>query len=106
MTVAAGLLKLQQRFLSGLERRTADLAAMLYGSADPQSLMRMFHSLAGIGGTYGYQRITDVSRLCELLCSNVIEQHRAISLPEKEDLERAVIEIRAFAPAPSLPIAA
>jgi len=53
MNAMPGLLELQKRFLAGLERRAADLTTMLNGSADSESLMRMFHSLAGIGGTQG-----------------------------------------------------
>jgi HPt (histidine-containing phosphotransfer) domain-containing protein len=97
MTIAAGLLDLQQRFLLGLERRVSDLTTTLRGSADPESLMRMFHSLAGIGGTYGFPRITDISRQCELLCANVTEVGRTISFAEKKHLRRAVGEIAATA---------
>ena len=95
-------MELQQRFLVGLERRVTDLTTTLNGSSDPEPLMRMFHSLTGIGGTYGFPRITEISRFCEALCVTGIEEQRAITLAEKEQLRRAVVQIRASA----MPIAA
>jgi chemotaxis protein histidine kinase CheA len=97
-TAPNGFLELQGRFMAGLERRTTDLTTTLDGSADPESLMRMFHSLAGIGGTYGYPRITELGRSCEALCVSAIDERRSISSAAKERLRRAVAEIRAFAP--------
>jgi hypothetical protein len=94
--------ELQQRFLVGLDRRVTDLTTTLNGSSDPEPLMRMFHSLTGIGGTYGFPRITEISRSCEALCVAGIEEHRTITLEEKEQLQSAVVQIRASA----LPIAA
>jgi hypothetical protein len=98
MTAADRFLELQRRFLAGLQRRATDLMAMLDGSADPESLMRMFHSLVGIGGTYGVPQITDLSRPCEALCVSAMEQHRTFSFAERERLKHAVAEI-ASAPA-------
>jgi chemotaxis protein histidine kinase CheA len=96
VTAPDRLLELQQRFLAGLERRVTDLTTTLNGSADPDAVMRMFHSLVGIGGTYGFPRITEISRFCETLCLNVIDQQRTMSSAEKERLTRAVAEIRAL----------
>ena len=95
MTTVPGdrLLELQQRFLVGLERRTNDLTTTLTGSADSESLMQGFHSLVGLGGTYGFPRITEVSRTCEALCVKAIKRRRALSSVEQEKLMRAVIEI-------------
>ena len=108
MNAMPGLLELQKRFLAGLERRAADLTTMLNGSADSESLMRMFHSLAGIGGTYGFPQITEISRFCEALCLNAMEEQRAITLGEKEHLSGAIVKLRASAarPAERLPVAA
>ncbi len=48
------LAELQQRFLTGLERRLGEIVNVLAGTHDTESLMRMFRSLAGIAGTYGF----------------------------------------------------
>ena len=92
------LLVLQRRFLDGLERRLADMTAELDGGADPQVLMPMFHSLAGIGGTYGFPRITDISRRCEELCVMAIAETRFLAPLETQCLIEALVSIRAAAP--------
>jgi chemotaxis protein histidine kinase CheA len=94
------LLELRRRFLTGLERRSSDLTAMLRGSADPESLMRMFHSLAGIGGTYGFHQVTDISRLSEALCQNAMAEQRAITVTEKQELADAIAKLRETAARP------
>jgi Hpt domain len=100
------LLELQQRFLVGLEVRLTDLTTTLDGSSDPDLLMRMFHSLVGIGGTYGFPQITEISRFCEAACVNVIEKERTMSFDEQEHLRRAVAEMRVFAASGPVTIAA
>src|SRR5438132_8694306 len=87
--------ELQQRFLVGLDRRLADLKTTLDGSADSESLMRMFHSLAGIGGTYGFSKITEISRSCEMLCNAALEEHRCVASEERQYLCNAIGDIRA-----------
>lgn len=72
---------LQERFVTGLERRVAQLDDCLNtfrqcaGGAVSESIldamMRGFHSLAGIGGTYGFDEITDLARRGELLCRSI-----------------------------------
>lgn len=69
---------LQERFVAGLDRRVAQLSAnlaTLAGSAGQSSALetveemtRGFHSLAGIGGSYGFHQITDVARIGETAC--------------------------------------
>ena len=86
--------ELQQRFLVGLNRRVTDLTTTLSVSADPEPLMQMFHSLTGIGGTYGFPRISEISRSCEALCVVCIEEHRAIRAAEREQLLTAVVQIQ------------
>jgi len=97
MTISAHprMAELEQRFLVGLGRRTSDLSVALNGAADSESLMRMFHSLVGIGGTYGYPAITETSRACEALCLNAMEEHRAITFDEKKRLGAAIVSIAA-----------
>lgn len=96
------LLVLQHRFLDGLERRLADMTASLDGGADPEVLMPMFHSLAGIGGTYGFPQITAISRRCEQLCVMAIAEMRPLAPLETECLVEALASIRAAAPAPAV----
>jgi chemotaxis protein histidine kinase CheA len=67
---------LQERFLAGLARRVERLSGCLGQLADSASdeaklaiideMTRGFHSLAGIGGTYGFHRITDIARIGEV----------------------------------------
>ena len=92
------LLELQRRFLDGLERRLADMAAALEGGAVPETLMPMFHSLAGIGGTYGFPQITEISRRCEQLCLMAMAQKRPLAPLEIDCLSEALAGIRAAAP--------
>ncbi len=91
------LLELQARFLSGLERRLTDLTELLSGAADPEALMRMFHSIAGIAGTYGFHRITDIGRSCEDLCVSAIDSTRTLTISEVNALKNAVVAIQACA---------
>ena len=78
-----------------MERRLAEMTAALEGAADPEALMPMFHSLAGIAGTYGFPQITDISRSCEQLCVMAIEKARQLTPPETECLIEALGNIRA-----------
>jgi chemotaxis protein histidine kinase CheA len=87
--------ELQQRFLEGLQHRLTDLTQLLVGSADPDLLMRMFHSLAGIGGTYGFHGVTDMSRSCENLCLKATYEQRPLTAAEVHQLEEAIVGIRA-----------
>ena len=93
------LAELQRRFLDGLKRRVADMAALLGGAADPKALMPMYHSLAGIAGTFGYPQITEISRRCEELCLVAIAEVRPLVPLETECLIAALESIRAAAPA-------
>jgi hypothetical protein len=95
---ASRLQELQQRFLSGLDVRLGNITATLEGFADPGSLRLMFHSLAGIGGTYGFPRITELSRFAETLCAGVVDERREITSNEKNVLRRSVLDIQASAP--------
>ena len=93
-------LQLQRRFLDGIERRLADMTVELDRAANADALMRMFHSLAGIGGTYGFQRITEISRRCESLCAAALEQRRAMQSKEKITLHLGVAAIRGITAGP------
>lgn len=88
------LLALQRRFLDGVERRLADMSTELDRTADTDALMRMFHSLAGIGGTYGFPRVSEISHTCETLCAAAMEEKRPMRSAEKISLHLAVAAIR------------
>ena len=75
---------LQQKFVTGLDRRLVHLSGCLatisHDGLDVRAveeMMRGFHSLAGIGGTYGYGSITDAARRGELVCRAAQELGRA-----------------------------
>ena len=93
-------LELQRRFLDKLERRLADMATELDRTADADALMRMFHSLAGIGGTYGFPRVSEISHGCEQLCAAAMEEKRPIFSKEKVSLHLAVASIRGITAGP------
>ena len=91
------LAELQQRFLASLDRRLNEMTDLLSGTVEVEALMRAFHSLAGIGGTYGFPRITDISQRCEAMCVMVIEERRELLPLETECLNEAIANIRAQA---------
>jgi HPt (histidine-containing phosphotransfer) domain-containing protein len=94
------LAELQQKFLTGLERRLGEITNTLAASRDTESLMRMFHSLAGIAGTYGYHRITEISRECEEFCSGAISDMRGLTA---EDVGRLQCSVEAMGEAREFP---
>jgi HPt (histidine-containing phosphotransfer) domain-containing protein len=57
---------LRERFLSGLQQRVDEMHAAL-ATGDVQTLARQLHSLAGIGGTYGFMEVTELARKAERL---------------------------------------
>jgi chemotaxis protein histidine kinase CheA len=69
---------LHDRFVAGLEGRLARLNSCLAALREQhdnddtpdtvEEMMMGFHSLAGIGGSYGYASITDVARDGEMAC--------------------------------------
>lgn len=67
---------LRERFVSGLGRRIPDLIELLdsleIDSTTVDPVMRAFHSLAGIGGTYGFPDVTTLARQAEVRCDEWI----------------------------------
>lgn len=67
----AALAFLREKFFSGLSTRTRDMRAAIdalavSGSGEAEErIARMFHSLAGIGGTYGFHEITFLAKAGE-----------------------------------------
>src|SRR6184192_2863008 len=97
-------IELQQRFVVGLERRLSEVTDSLAGARNPESLMLMFHSLAGIAGTYGFHRITRVSRECEEFCVAVMSANGTLTDENIGRLQRSVETMREAqaSPEPSL----
>lgn len=58
---------LERRFAEGLVRRLATLTELL-ADRDLEGARQALHSLAGIGGTYGHPRVTEVARRGEHSC--------------------------------------
>jgi chemotaxis protein histidine kinase CheA len=87
-------LALQRRFLDGVERRLADMTTEIDQTADADALMRQFHSLTGIGGTYGFPRVSEISRECEEMCAAALQEKRSMQSTEKVSLHLAVAAIR------------
>ena len=83
------LAELQDRFRVSLDTRLRDIAVQLHGGRDREALSLAFHSLAGIGGTYGHPRITDISRKCEAICK------RELTKADVEQLELMLRQLRA-----------
>lgn len=97
-------LRLQQQFRVRLKRRLIELDAVLNGTCDAQLLMAMFHSLEGIGGTFGFPAITEISRRCGDVCVKALEKNRPFTAAEKAKLARAVLEIGAAGAEPCVAV--
>ncbi|HEY0139344.1 MAG TPA: Hpt domain-containing protein [Thermoanaerobaculia bacterium] len=59
---------LRAKFTVSLHRRVSELQEML-DQNDLVAAERAFHSLAGIGGTYGFPEVTTLARMAEHLCT-------------------------------------
>ncbi len=93
--------QLQQKFLLRLAVRLDQLAEQLDGVAqepdDRTSLddvMRGFHSLAGIGGTYGFPEITERARQAEHFCARTLRARRRIGPSELDGLRGSLAQMR------------
>jgi hypothetical protein len=65
---AAAFAFLREKFLGNLPRRVAAMRATIDGAGE-EPLDRQFHSLAGIGGTYGFHEITHLAKAGEAACA-------------------------------------
>ncbi len=72
--------------LNRLEECPADHGVLL-------EIMRGFHSLAGIGGTYGCHDLTARARVSELICLDVLEGGRTVSAADVAILREAVLSL-------------
>lgn len=74
MMTRAALEVLEQRFIAGLAQRVEALRATLAddGTRRTERLRLQFHSLAGIGGTFGFHNVSQVARAGEALCVDAL----------------------------------
>ena len=75
------------RFLVRLDERLrridTALETVVDASGEPlETVMRDFHSLAGIGGTYGFPEVTRLAREGELLLQRAISERRHVRTAE------------------------
>lgn len=88
------------RFLEGLNRRADELTA--YSSALQQTeqldaAMRLFHSIAELGGTFGFHLVTRISRRAETLCARALESGVKLSVEDRLVVLQTIVQLRAAA---------
>ena len=85
---------LRMRFIAGLERRLAAIEETLQqldrGADMIEEARRHFHTLVGLGGTYGYPEITTAARAGEDICLAMRDGGSA----DREALRDAMDEIK------------
>lgn len=101
MQRSVDLSALMPRFLVRLEERLRRMDAALANIAgitgEPLvTLMRDFHSLAGIAGTYGFPEITRLAREGELLIAQAIREERTIHAAEASSARLLVAQMDAL----------
>ena len=75
--------KFLERLDERLRRIDAALETVVDASGEPlETVMRDFHSLAGIGGTYGFPEVTRLAREGELLLQRAISERRHVRTGE------------------------
>ena len=92
-TLPEDLLKeVRKMFVASAKNRLAEMRSVLErltpSSLEPTALRELqahFHSLAGTGGTYGFPKLTTLSRIGERECQAIIEEQ---SFPGAEELAR------------------
>lgn len=95
--VDAALAELRSTFIRNSGKRIEDISRLLEiiadGSGNPQPLdevMRRFHSLAGLGTTFGFPGVTSIARAAELECSAGIANGAIV--PQVLDRCRVAVE--------------
>jgi len=86
------------RFLERLDERLRRLDSALEtvvdASGEPlETVMRDFHSLAGIAGTYGFPEVTRLARMGELLVERAITERRSVRSTEAAEARVLVHQI-------------
>jgi chemotaxis protein histidine kinase CheA len=94
---APDLSRFAPRFLAGLARRVEELSALAAALDDREKLdatMRLFHSIAGLAGTFGFHHLTTVSRGAEILCARSLDSGVRLSVEERLTLLEAIMHLR------------
>ncbi len=72
--------ELAEYFRTSASERVAELRALLGGEpADVQAIWRHFHFFSGMGGTYGFPRISELGDRAEEMLIPVVRTGRAAS---------------------------
>lgn len=85
---------LQDRFRAGMERRLAEVDEAVFDEARLHEVESVFHSIAGIGGTYGHPVVSTIASAVEQICAEAVRHGRALSDAELMDVRLAVRSIR------------
>lgn len=89
--------KFLERLDERLRRIDAALETVVDASGEPlETVMRDFHSLAGIGGTYGFPEVSRLAREGELLLRRAISEQRAVRSTEAAVAHVLVTEMDAI----------
>ena len=89
------------RFLQRLDERLRRIERALESlegaMGEPvEAVMREFHSLAGIGGTYGFPEVTLLARQSEVLLQLAMFEGRGLSAGQVEALRESVTRLDAI----------
>lgn len=68
-----------------------------------RTLFRHLHSLAGLGGTYGFDRVSEISSQAESLCDGILSRAQPVRPEDITMLRRMARKIRQAFGADSLP---
>jgi chemotaxis protein histidine kinase CheA len=86
------------RFLAGLNRRVDELtsyAPLLEERNWLDAAMRVFHSIAGLAGTFGFWNLTTISRQAEITCARALDAGTVLTGPDHNSVVDAITQLRA-----------
>jgi len=92
--MALSIEHLQERFRAGMERRLDTIDAAVIDDARLFEVERLFHSISGIGGTYGHPAVSEIANAAEELCGEALRAGRTLTDAEVVDVRVAVRSIR------------
>lgn len=96
MQRGAGYVAVDHGAIDAAAPRTAGGGAGLEIQTTMETMMREFHSLAGIGSTYGFPDVSRISREGELLLRVAITAGRQLSSAEKVSIRNFVGELESI----------
>lgn len=94
--------RFRDRFFAALKLRITRLDLLVATSASGvtaalEELAMGFHSLSGIGGTYGYPRVTEIARAAEEEAWTLVQNGSPANEQNLQPLRGAVESLREFA---------